>query len=206
MSKQVAKKQETNLAPVADTLDLLEEYAGAGFEDTNADDFVLPFIKKVEHQSKCLQKQHEKYVAGAEAGQLVHNVMMKSFDKVYMIPVKYDNFLQHYKFPDGTGGWLGNYKFNSPDVPDYELLTPNNKGALKLPSYGLVDLGATYFINSKLSFRANINNLFDTEYIAESNSNIHASTGSETWNGVDKRNYVWYGFGTTWNMSLKYRF
>jgi len=127
MSKQVAKKQETNLAPVADTIDLLEEYAGAGFEDTNADDFVLPFIKKVEHQSKCLQKQHEKYVAGAEAGQLVHNVMMKSFDKVYMIPVKYDNFLQHYKFPDGTGGWIGNYKFNSPDVPEHTKVQKEDK-------------------------------------------------------------------------------
>tara|TARA_B100001059_G_scaffold224016_1_gene249656 strand:+ start:214 stop:2754 length:2541 start_codon:yes stop_codon:yes gene_type:complete len=110
-----------------------------------------------------------------------------------------------YRFVDGLYADYS-FNFNSPDVPDYELLTPNNKGALKLPSYGLVDLGATYFINSKLSFRANINNLFDTVYIAESNSNIHASTGSETWNGVDKRNYVWYGFGTTWNMSLKYRF
>lgn len=110
-----------------------------------------------------------------------------------------------YRFVDGLYADYS-FDFDSPDVPDYELLTPNNKGALKLPSYGLVDLGATYFINSKLSFRANINNLFDTVYIAESNSNIHASTGSETWNGVDKRNYVWYGFGTTWNMSLKYRF
>ena len=31
----------------------------------------------------------------------------------------------------------------------------------------------------------NINNVFDTVYIAESNSNIHATASSETWNGVD---------------------
>ena len=102
MSKAVAKKSK--IIPVSvydssDTWDILEEHAGAGFEDTNADDFVLPFIKKAEHQSKCLQKQHEKYVPGAEAGQLVHNVMLKSFDTLYMLPVKYDNFLQHYKAP-----------------------------------------------------------------------------------------------------------
>ena len=54
--------------------------------------------------------------------------------------------------------------------------------------------------------RLNINNLFNTVYIAESNSNIHAGSGSETWNGIDTRNYVWFGFGTTWNMSLRYRF
>ena len=130
MSKAVAKKSK--IIPVSvydssDTWDILEEHAGAGFEDTNADDFVLPFIKKAEHQSKCLQKQHEKYVPGAEAGQLVHNVMLKSFDTLYMLPVKYDNFLQHYKFPDGTGGWLGNYKFNAPDVPEYPKVTKDDR-------------------------------------------------------------------------------
>ena len=54
--------------------------------------------------------------------------------------------------------------------------------------------------------RLNINNLFNTVYIAESNSNIHASADSQRWNGIDTTNYVWFGFGTTWNMSLRYRF
>jgi hypothetical protein len=48
--------------------------------------------------------------------------------------------------------------------------------------------------------------LLDTEYIAESNSNIHAEDGSDTWNGVDTRNFVWFGFGRTWNASLKFSF
>jgi outer membrane receptor protein involved in Fe transport len=64
----------------------------------------------------------------------------------------------------------------------------------------------TVQIANGLSLRANINNLLDTEYIAESNTNIHASSGATTWNGVDVRNSVWFGFGTTWNASLKYRF
>ena len=55
----------------------------------------------------------------------------------------------------------------------------------------MADLGATYsfdlFGNSS-TFRVNVNNLFDTYYIAESNTNIHAGDASETWNGVDTRN------------------
>ena len=51
-----------------------------------------------------------------------------------------------------------------------------------------------------------MNNVFDTTYIAESNSNIHAEAGSATWNGIDTRNAVWFGFGRTWNASLKYTF
>jgi len=80
---------------------------------------------------------------------------------------------------------------------------------MKLPSYGLVDLGTTArfdLFGHNASFRVNVNNLFDTVYIAESNTNIHATDASETWNGVDTRNFVWFGFGRTWNASLKYTF
>ena len=94
-------------------------------------------------------------------------------------------------------------------ITDSEFTQPDNAGALKLPSYGLVDLGSTFrftLFGNDASFRVNINNLLDTYYIAESNSNIHAGAASETWNGIDTRNSVWFGFGRTWNASLKYRF
>ncbi|MGB0249538.1 MAG: hypothetical protein ACPF91_05830, partial [Flavobacteriales bacterium] len=77
------------------------------------------------------------------------------------------------------------------------------------PSYSLIDLGTTArfeLMGMDASFRINVNNLLDTEYIAESNSNIHAEDGSDTWNGVDTRNFVWFGFGRTWNASLKFNF
>ena len=103
-----------------------------------------------------------------------------------------------YRFVDGL--------YADYSITDSDFTNAINKGALKLPSYGLVDLGATYYMGGNLSMRLNINNLFNTVYIAESNSNIHASADSQKWNGIDTRNYVWFGFGTTWNMSLRYRF
>jgi outer membrane receptor protein involved in Fe transport len=105
-----------------------------------------------------------------------------------------------YRFVDGL------YADYNIAANDSEFLKQNNKGALQLPSYGLVDLGVTFQIGKGLSLRTNINNLFNTEYIAEADSNIHAESGATTWNGVDTRNFVWFGFGTTWNTSLKYRF
>ena len=91
-------------------------------------------------------------------------------------------------------------------ITDSAFTQPGNEGALQLPSYGLVDLGATFYTNNGWSLRANINNLLDEVYIAESNSNIHAGADSVTWNGVDVRNSVWFGFGRTWKVSLKYKF
>ena len=92
------------------------------------------------------------------------------------------------------------------------FLSPDNSGALQLPSYSLVDLGATArfeLFGTNGSFRVNVNNLFDTVYIAESNTNIHAAedaTEDQLWNGIDKSNFVWFGFGRTWNASLKFNF
>ena len=69
-----------------------------------------------------------------------------------------------------------------------------------------MDLGATFFAGNGWSVRMNINNLFDTTYIAESNSNQHVDSNTEDNGMVLMSNYVWFGFGTTWNMSVKYRF
>ena len=103
-----------------------------------------------------------------------------------------------YRFVDGL--------YADYSITDSEFTNPDNNGALKLPSYGLFDLGVTGKIGNGWTIRANINNLLDETYIAESNSNIHASDASTTWNGVDTRNSVWFGFGRTWNASLTYRF
>jgi len=94
-------------------------------------------------------------------------------------------------------------------ITDSDFTEANNKGALKLPAFNLMDLGTTYkfdLFENSASLRLNINNLLNTTYIAESNSNIHATSSSDTWNGVDKRNYVWFGFGRTWNLALRYMF
>ena len=104
----------------------------------------------------------------------------------------------NYRFVDGL--------YADYSITDSEFTNPDNAGALKLPSYGLVDFGITGRLGEGWVIRANINNLLNTTYIAESNSNIHADENSTTWNGVDVRNSVWFGFGRTWNASLTYNF
>ena len=70
----------------------------------------------------------------------------------------------------------------------------------KVPAYGLVDASARYsfdFGGFDATLIARVNNLFDTEYIADANdgSNYDAATS-----------YVWYGFGRTFNISAKINF
>ena len=134
------------------------------------------------------------YLKDAKVGDAAQFVAFLGLDQRLGSKLKVD---LDYRFVDGL--------YADYSITDSAFTQPDNEGALKLPSYGLVDLGATAYLG-KISLRANINNLFDTVYIAESNSNIHANAGSTTWNGVDVRNSVWFGFGRTFNVSAKYKF
>ncbi|MEJ5056186.1 TonB-dependent receptor [Sphingobacterium sp. MYb382] len=81
---------------------------------------------------------------------------------------------------------------------------------LQLPSYQLLDVGASYKIvlspTNSLSFRININNLLDKFYISEANTNLFATEGTSTWRGINTANNVLIGTGRTWNASMKFTF
>jgi outer membrane receptor protein involved in Fe transport len=57
-----------------------------------------------------------------------------------------------------------------------------------------------------LEFAVNVDNIFDELYISESDTNIFTNDTSKEWEGIDTRNRVFFGFGTTWNASVRYRF
>lgn len=83
--------------------------------------------------------------------------------------------------------------------------------AVELPSYGLLDLGAGFkwALNQTqaFKFRVNVNNVLDKVYIAESRTNKPADANpANNWNGINKSNEVFFGFGRTWNASVSFNF
>jgi len=58
----------------------------------------------------------------------------------------------------------------------------------------------------KITTRLSVNNLFDKHYISESATNKFANPGDTTWNGVNVKNRVFFGWGRSWNFSVKLRF
>lgn len=86
----------------------------------------------------------------------------------------------------------------------------DHQGSLRLPTYNLVDAGAYYKFNisgsNEISIALNVNNVFDEVYIAESLTNTFAEPGDDTFNGVSTDNKAFFGFGRTWNLSLRYSF
>lgn len=116
------------------------------------------------------------------------------------------NFDAQYRYAD---------KLYSAFEPSSRLITASkpipSDPAVELPSYGLLDLGAgaKFKLNDTQSFklRLNVNNVLDKTYIAESRTNKAADTNpANNWNGINKANEVYFGFGRTWNASVSFIF
>lgn len=95
---------------------------------------------------------------------------------------------------------------------DVSFLTPGNQ-AWQLPAYNLVDGGISYNFNLSgldLTWRLNVNNILDNEYISESETNIlyNPEDPEDVEYGENGSifNTAYFGFGRTWNMGLKVRF
>ena len=106
------------------------------------------------------------------------------------------------------------YRFADNLYADYDAPAALNNpdfDVFELPSFGLLDLGASYGLNigeNRLGFRVNVNNVTDNIYISESNTNILAGAreGDTTYDGINTRNNVFFGWGRTWNASVSFKF
>ena len=96
------------------------------------------------------------------------------------------------------------------DINTEDFDSVDNDGSLQLPNYFLGDLGMSYKFDfkdsSNLNFRLNINNVGNTEYIAESLTNNFLESGDDSYQGINTNNKAFFGFGTTWNLTARYRF
>lgn len=100
----------------------------------------------------------------------------------------------------------------------------DNKGAMELPGFATTDAGVSYrwVLGKKLgdlNFRLNVNNVFDKVFINESFTNIFAddikpgttpavtyAQAGALYKGVATDNKVYFGYGRTWNFTLRYDF
>jgi len=86
------------------------------------------------------------------------------------------------------------------------------KENLKLPAYSLMDAGATFRVplgadkTKQLKIRANVNNVLNHIYISRLTTNDFVEAGDETYKGINVSNQGYFGWGRTWNVTLRYDF
>lgn len=83
---------------------------------------------------------------------------------------------------------------------------------VRLPSYNTVDAGFSYqmFVGegtNSIQFRVNVYNVFDEVYLESVNGNLQASSNpADNYKGVNMDNTGRFGYGRTWNTSMRFNF
>lgn len=91
MSKEVALKKENEI--VMANFDGFEDFAGEGFGDTNASDFVIPRLGLIGQLSPQIKRGNAKFIEGAEVGDIadvsLNSILAKGYDGegVHLLPV-----------------------------------------------------------------------------------------------------------------------
>ena len=87
------------------------------------------------------------------------------------------------------------------------------KENLELPGYSLVDAGLTFRVplgadkTKQLKLRGNVNNLLNKEYISRlTTANVLADGVDRNYDGIATSNRGYFGWGTTWNVTVRYNF
>ncbi len=85
-----------------------------------------------------------------------------------------------------------------------------SEGVWQIPSYSLLDLGFSYNVfsndNLRVQLRGNVNNVLDEEYISEMFTNNHGPDRGDGLPYTIYDNEGYFGFGRTWNATVKVSF
>lgn len=120
-----------------------------------------------------------------------------------------------------TAGINGSYEFLPRTSFDAAWIWNNDmfssgsldKAPLSMPSYDTVDAGFSYKMlvgkdkQNSVQFRLNVNNVFDEVYLESVNGNDPASANpEENYKGINVSNNGRFGYGRTWNTSIRFNF
>jgi hypothetical protein len=93
---------------------LAGDFAGEGSQDATQKDRVTPFLGLIQGLSPQIDKQHAKYIKGAEIGDLFNTVTGETYKPeeggVFIIPVAFQKVYNVWIDRNDGGGFLGSYR------------------------------------------------------------------------------------------------
>ena len=143
-TKDVTKVSETqNQIALATSF---EDFQGAGFSETQTDDYQIPFLRILAQLSPQVNKREGAYVEGAEAGMLYNTVLNKVYDGekgLECIPCHYNRRFVEWVARENGGGYVASY---DPTDPIVKTTTKNDRGQDILPNGNTLTNTAQFFV------------------------------------------------------------
>lgn len=145
------KKSETAVAVKNSKGELVTydygDQAGAGWENTDQDDFAIPFINQLQAMSPQVEEGGEKSIKGAKPGMFVNSVTKELMTEVHFVPCLTQHVFVEWVPRDNGGGFVAIHDLRSPVVLEAKT-NAVNRNQLKTPEGN--DLIDTFYIYAAL--------------------------------------------------------
>jgi hypothetical protein len=142
--KEVAVKPKQEVGAASELDALLTQNAGVGFESVDAQDLAIPFLSIVQSNSPQRKKNHEKFIEGADEGDIFNTVTGVLFaPPVAIIPCGYKKVFIEWKPRDSGGGFVAQYDRHHPIIA---ATPPDERGKRILPNGNLLVETATFYV------------------------------------------------------------
>lgn len=176
---------------------------GSDVTATYFDESNNPVLVNGQEQSQTL------YLDGKKVGDAPQTTFRLGFDYKITEGLRFD--ISSFYVGSLYGGGIDPESFGASSTDSAsDILEAKNRQTIQLPGYALIDTGLSYKYsfknNSSIGLRLNVSNLTDELYMSESDTNIEAKSGDDTYRGINTSNRVYFGLGRTWNIGVNYTF
>lgn len=114
--KQMLLAQEPQVPMELDPVQMFAEDAGQGFEKTQMDDYVVPFITILQKMSPQCDEDSPLFIEGAKPGLFYNTANQKLFETLKVVPCSYQRMFAEWVPRDSGGGFRGHHLPMSDEV------------------------------------------------------------------------------------------
>ena len=154
------------------TYDYGSEAAGAGWENTDTDDFSVPFLNQLQALSPEVQQGEDTYVKGAISGMFINSVSRELSKEIVFVPATTQHVYVEWVPRDNGGGFVGVHALDSIVVKEARVAAVQSGERNNLKTEEGNDLVETFYIYAAILEKAGAADVSDLVVMAFTKTKI----------------------------------
>jgi hypothetical protein len=146
--------------------------AGAGWENTDQDDFSVPFLNQLQALSPEVQQGEDTYVEGAMSGMFINSVTRELAKEIVFVPCSTQHVYVEWVSRDSGGGFVGVHALDSDVVREARVAAVQSGERNNLKSEAGNDLIETFYIYAAILEEAGSTEVADLVVMAFTKTKI----------------------------------
>ncbi len=146
--------------------------AGQGWENTDQDDFSVPFLNQLQALSPEVQQGEDTYVKGAMSGMFINSVSRELSKEIVFVPCSTQHVYVEWVSRDNGGGFVGIHALDSTIVKEARVAAVQSGERNNLKSESGNDLVETFYIYAAILEKAGVAEVSDLVVMAFTKTKI----------------------------------